>query len=123
MILDLLFYSTYKKIEKSGESSLLVLNSCAFLGLVLTLNVITFLVILEFFGISFLDGMVPKFGILIFAIITILLSALFLINGRFKKVLKHYAKKKVNIEKYSIGYYFISALFLIMASALKYFIA
>lgn len=120
MFLDLLFYATYKKMKKSGEKSLLTLNSCAFLSLVLVINVLTILLILELTGLIQKPKIIDlKIGFLIYIVVTMVISISYLANSRYKKVLNHYSKREVNIERYSVGYYFFSVLLLVLGALIK----
>ena len=118
-MLDLLFYSIYKKIEKSGEKSLLVLNSCAVLGLGLTMNILAFALIFEFLNSSILKNITPLVGVIVFGIISLSLAIYYLRNKRFKEIIKSFSKKEINIERYSIGYIFFSALLIVLFAMIK----
>lgn len=119
MFLNLLFYAIYRKIEKSGENTFLVVNTCLLLSFVLLTNCMTLLLILEFVGIDLLSKLNSKLALAIFAISTTVLSTSFLVNSRYEKVLNHYSKTEANIERYSVGYYFLSVLLLVVGALIK----
>nr|WP_321436479.1 hypothetical protein [uncultured Bacteroides sp.] len=118
-IYDLLFYATYKVMQKSGNfNDTPVLGGVIFVGLCLVLNVYTVYFILRGFDIitAYSFKRVYTFGNISFGVSILVFSILYYKrNNRYKKILSKYENKRLVNSWLIITIYYtiISAILLI----------
>jgi len=121
-IYDLLFYATYKVMQKSGNfDDTPVLGGVIFVGLCLVFNIYTIYFILRGFDIinAYSSKGVYTFGNISFGVSILVFSILYYKrNNRYKKILSKYENKKLINSWLIIAIYYISVFAILHISAL-----
>ena len=119
-IYDLLFYATYKVMQKSGNfNDTPVVGGVIFIGLCLVFNVYTIYFILRGFDIitAYSSKGVYTFGNISFGVSILVFSILYYKrNNRYKKILSKYENKKlINSWLIIIIYYTVTVAIALIA--------